>query len=529
MKRIEKRVLVLSLSVFMAISTLMGCGGTKETKETDPLKDTDEITVTMMTTEAGTQKFPTDGKLYDLIKEKFNIILEVQPIPASDYETKISTVLASGKMPDIIGGLDSDKMLKYGRTGMFVDLTEYKKLAPDYFDIMYGDDRIDETKKIEMDGKLFGFQKCEYNRIPIASIIAIRKDLLEEQGLKDPTSFEEYYDDLKKIKEIHPDMYGFGTRNGTNYMIGSFAYSLGSGGFPLFQNSRGMYYEPENDAFSYGPTSDKFKKVIEFLNKAYKEGILDPDYATMTKDELFEKLSSGKIMSVYDNNSFVGRVYNPALKEIDAKAKFDIIKPMKNDDGEIRSYRYEKDWPNNISVISSKTEHPERIIELLNWMYTKEGMIATNFGEERKDYTIEDSKIITNQSLIDEAEGASDIAAAVRGNLGLGLQGLAQYVDESLDAQITDPIMLEQGDKITKWTEEGLIDYYPQWPAFNEEEMSKITELESNINNVFNQEIDAFIIGKTPMEEWEDFVDSLKNQGTQQLEKIFNEAYQRAK
>lgn len=55
-----------------------------------------------MTTEAGTQKFPTEGYVYDVIKEKFNINLEVQPIPASDYDTKISTVLASGQMPDII-------------------------------------------------------------------------------------------------------------------------------------------------------------------------------------------------------------------------------------------------------------------------------------------------------------------------------------------------------------------------------------------------------------------------------------------
>lgn len=118
-----------------------------------------------MTTEAGTQKFPTEGYVYDVIKEKFNINLEVQPIPASDYDTKISTVLASGQMPDIIGGLQSEKLLKYAPTGMFLNLTEYKDYAPDYFDLMYGEDRAAETKKVESDGSLFGFQKCEYNRI----------------------------------------------------------------------------------------------------------------------------------------------------------------------------------------------------------------------------------------------------------------------------------------------------------------------------------------------------------------------------
>ncbi len=61
-------------------------------------------------------------------------------------------------------------------------------------------------------------------------MVAIRTDLLEEIGVEEPTTFEEYYDDLLKIKEKHPDMYGFGTRNGTNYLVGSFAYALGTGG-----------------------------------------------------------------------------------------------------------------------------------------------------------------------------------------------------------------------------------------------------------------------------------------------------------
>lgn len=523
-----KKAAALSMAVMMAAGSLVIPGTTA--KAASEVDHSEEITITMMTTEAGTQKFPTEGYVYDVIKEKFNINLEVQPIPASDYDTKISTVLASGQMPDIIGGLQSEKLLKYAPTGMFLNLTEYKDYAPDYFDLMYGEDRAAETKKVESDGSLFGFQKCEYNRIAVAQMVAIRTDLLEEIGVEEPTTFKEYYDDLLKIKEKHPDMYGFGTRNGTNYLVGSFAYALGTGGFPTFATTRGMYYEPESDSYVYGPTSEKFTRVVEFLQNAYKDGLLDPDYATMTKDDLFEKASSGKLMSVYDNNSFVGRVYNPALQEIDANAKFDILKPMANEDGNTRSYRYEKDWPNNNSVISVRTKYPERVVELLNWMYTEEGRMITNFGEEGVNYTVdEDGTIVTSQDMIDASAGASDVAAAVRGELGLGLQGLAQYVDESLDAQITDPIMVQNAEEIAEWTDEGLIDYYPLWPSFTEEETSRITELESNINNVFNQEIDGFITGKSTMDDWAGFVETLKSQGTEELEQIFNDAYARTK
>ena len=235
-------------------------------------------------------------------------------------------------------------------------------------------------------------------------------------------------------------------------------------------------------------------------------------------------------MSVYDNNSFVGRVYNPALKEIDENARFDILEPMADEDGNVRSYRYEKDWPNNISVISSRTKYPERIVEMLNWMYTEEGRMITNFGEEGTDHTVDaDGTIVTSQDLVDSCAGASDVAAAVRGELGLGLQGLAQYVDESLDAQITDPIMVENGEQINAWTEEGLITFCPAWPPFTPEETSRIAELESNINNVFDREIDGFITGKSSMDDWASLVESLKSQGTEELEQIFNDAYARTK
>ena len=65
--------------------------------------------------------------------------------------------------------------------------------------------------------------------------------------------------------------------------------------------------------------------------------------------------------------------------------------------------------------------------------------------------------------------------------------------------------------------------------SFTEEETSRITELESNINNVFNQEIDGFITGKSTMDDWAGFVETLKSQGTEELEQIFNDAYARTK
>lgn len=64
------------MAVMMAAGSLVIPGTTA--KAASEVDHSEEITITMMTTEAGTQKFPTEGYVYDVIKEKFNINLEVR-------------------------------------------------------------------------------------------------------------------------------------------------------------------------------------------------------------------------------------------------------------------------------------------------------------------------------------------------------------------------------------------------------------------------------------------------------------------
>lgn len=541
----KKKMLVLCMATCMVVSSILsGCGSASdntgstgsapsvvegENGNVSDVAEREDITITMMMAESSTQEMPDTTAVVEAVKEKFNINLELMIIPGSDYTTKKSTTLASNSMPDIVSGMTVDEVKQYGASGMFLSLDDYKDYAPDYYALIESDDRAIETNKIKVNDTLYCFQKLEKYRVALSSILAIRMDLLEELNIETPTTFDEYYQALLEIKKAYPDMYGFSSRNGTNYLLGQFAYAMGTGGFPLFNTTRGMYLEPGSDSYIYGPSDEKFVKVVEFMRQAYADGILDPDYATMDKDTMFEKLSSGKLMSVYDNNFFVGRTYNPALSQVDENAYFDVLEPLADEDGNVRSYRYNKDWTDNVAVISSQTKYPERIVEMMNWLYTDEGVMISNFGVEGVDYDIVDGEPVIKQSLLDECEGASDIFSAVSGKLGAGLQGLGFYIDESLYKQTSDAIFLEQSEKITTWTEEGKITYLPGWPPFTEEEQEKVTEIEQKLTNVFNQEIDSFITGKKSMDEWNNLVETLKSQGSEELESIFNAAYERIK
>lgn len=536
-----KRLVVLLLVGCMALSTMLsGCGKTADSEENtdksseEATKESDaegleEITITMMMAEPSTQEMPDTFPTLEAIKKKFNINVDLQIIPGADYPTKVATTLASNSMPDVMCGLTTAEVNQYARTGILLNLEEYKDYAPDYYGLIEAEDRAIEANKIRVDGNMYCFYTLEKYRIALGNFIGIRMDLLEEQGIAIPTTYEEYYDALLQLKEAYPDMYGFSSRAGTNYLIGAFAYSLGTGGFPSWDTERGMYYEPDTDSYVYGPTDEKFTRVVNFLRQAYADGILDPDYAVMDKDTMFEKLSSGQMMTVKDNNSFIARTYNPSLAQIDENAYFDILDPLVNEDGVARDFRPVKDWWDNVAVVSSQTKYPERVIEMLNWLYTEEGSLISNFGVEGEQYDMVDGKPVYKQELIDQYANADDVASAVLGSFGGGLLGFGLYVDESIYTQVSDPIYLENAERIDAWTEEGTVTYLGGWPPFTEEEQERVVEIEQKLSNVFNQEIDGFITGKTSMDEWPAFVEQLESQGTAELEEIFNAAYARIK
>jgi putative aldouronate transport system substrate-binding protein len=153
--------------------------------------------------------------------------------------------------------------------------------------------------------------------------------------------------------------------------------------------------------------------------------------------------------------------------------------------------------------------------------------MITNFGVEGVDYDMIDGFPTIKQEIVDRNINASDVFMAIQGEIGVGLHGMGQYIDESTYKQVSDPLFVDMGKRIQEWTDEGTTVFLPNWPSFTADETEEITDLELRIGNVFNQEIDAYITGKKSMDQWSELVDALKAQGTERLEEIFNQAYDR--
>ena len=63
---------------------------------------------------------------------------------------------------------------------------------------------------------------------------------------------------------------------------------------------------------------------------------------------------------------------------------------------------------------------------------------------------------------------------------------------------------------------------------FTDEEKSTITSVyEGEIKTYLDESLDAFITGKKPLSEFEDFVAQMKKMGIEDILKIYNDAFQR--
>jgi len=452
-----------------------------------------------------------------------NVQLQLEAVPTSSYEERKSALIATNNIPDLLT-VDLNDIQMFARTGIFLNISDYLDQAPNFKKAIEG---REDYKKMLVDGKLYAFPTLEYYRVAVAPQPLMRVDLLEELKLEEPRTFDELFDVLLAFKEAYPESIPFvGSRRGTTYMLGQLAYPMGAGGFEGFSET-GMYFEPRENKYVFGPTSENYKDVVAYLNKLYSHGLLDPDYAVNTQEMAVEKLSSGRSLFTYDNNTHAVRLFNPAIAEINPKAKFDIICPLQNQYGETRSLRYEQDWLGTSTAISSQVKDPEAVVRFMDWLYSEEGMLATNFGIEGETYEMRDGQPYILQKILDDHKDQQDVFSATQSTLGVGYLTFAKYVHEGTLADISEDLLIEMSEYINRLTEEGTIRFMGIDPPFTEEESETLRKLEVQVTTIFEQNVDRFIMGTRQMSEWDAFRQQMMDAGVDKIEKIYNDALSR--
>lgn len=261
------------------------------------------------------------------------------------------------------------------------------------------------------------------------------------------------------------------------------------------------------------------------MNKWYKEGLLDKDFAATDTNGLSYKVTSDLV------GSYVGYTGSQMGNYIAAKKGTDFklvaapwVKKDKSSpaycgfDGMIQTVNI-----NNGMGISTQNKHVDESIKMIDWLYG-DGAIAVNYGIEGTTYNIENGEYVYTDLVLNNQEGKDPVAALAPYALPNWCIGGTVLFDNAYDkiARAYD----EQRHAAKIWTEGDTSLCLPSL-AFTEEESNDISSVRNDINTYVMEYMVKVIIGTESVDTFDNYVQTVNGMGVDKMVNAYKAAYDR--
>jgi len=363
-----------ALMIFSLVSGMAFAAGTQEAA------DSDEMKPVRILSEITGGKDPDEHDLWQAEALKLSgMPIDMTVVSGSDYNTKLTTTLASGEDYDIVYMLSSN-FEKLFRMDLFEPMTAMIESSEVFSDPAAFDQR--EWNRIRRDdGEIYGiFSKYEGGRLPL-----VRWDWMENLGLEEPETLDEYHELLRQFTFGDPDGDGVDNTYGLTmkniYDIQPFMSGFGvAGGYAggYAKDSSGNWYLPW--------ASDEAAEAYNWLAMLFAEGLIDPNFPTNGSSNCREMILSGRAgMMVYWDN-WTG-LFNDKARAADPDTDFEIrgLTPAKDSDGSAMLTAGQ----DGLWVMLKRSTNKEAAFRFLEFMNTFDGQILQTLGIEGHDYTRE--------------------------------------------------------------------------------------------------------------------------------------------
>lgn len=425
-----------------------------------------------------------DWAVWKWVKEKTNITImqETQTGPES-----MALAIASGDMPDLFSVFPPDAQ-KYGPQGAFLDLSKHMDKMPNLKAFLAS--RPDVAQRMTSPGGEIYHVLNDGAGAGNQMVWFYRDDIFKKHSLQEPKTWDELYETAKKLKQLYPDSYPFVFRHGVN-TLKSFGPSFGL--YPAF------FEDKATGKIKHGVTDPGFKKMIEYLNKFQKEGLIPPDWLSMDYKAWTQFIATNKS---YITIQFIGQIeiMNTQLQN-GAHLKF-MAPPLGYGS---KAYIPKADLEEFGFAVSSKTKNLDAALRYLDFIYSKAGKDILSWGKEGETYTIENGK----RKFLPMFKEPNDLRKEM-GILTTGAYGLADF-----DASLS----LSNENERYSFTEAAKY-HFPvinALPPLTSEEKSAVAVIEDQVTKYYETSLAKFIMGETPMSQWDAFLGELNKLGSQKL------------
>ncbi|WP_018751145.1 extracellular solute-binding protein [Paenibacillus sanguinis] len=477
------------LSVVMCTLWLAGCGGNGDGSSSSKIGNASSGPASNIQLEVAQiswgASLPQNDFLKAKLDEELNMDLKQTLVgDMADYESQINVRAASNNLPDLFMVSTKAHLQKLADSGMLLDLQPYVEKMPDYM-ALAGENVL---KKGIVGGKQYALPKSGESR---NHTYWIRKDWLDNLGLPMPKTVDELLQTAVAFTNHDPDGNSKADTFGiTGSGLQAFEMIFGANGMTSGTGMTQFYLENNKvvNPFYEPEMVDALTQIKAFVDA----GVVDPEVinnkGTMAKDKAFQ----GKVgiinidwaQMIKDDQVAVWKTANPDAEWIQL--------------GAIEGPRGEK-YANPINIgaasglwavpkrLENEPEKLNKVLELFNYVSTKEGNLMVLYGLEGEHFTLADDQVTITEKGTQEAGFTWLYQFSGREEtdyLKTKFSNISEYID--FEAELP---RIENLD--------GFVEYPP---GYNNADAARYIE----------EELIKFIYGKRDLSEYNEFLSTLE-------------------
>ncbi|MDO5022367.1 MAG: extracellular solute-binding protein, partial [Eubacteriales bacterium] len=363
------------------------------------------IELSMYYSDNATLPFRADWPVLLAIQEKYNVKLNVDPIPIADYQTKTGLALSTGQnAPDVMVSISSSGAnASLALNGAVTPISDYADWTPEFNARVKEFGMEDEVASLALsDGKRY-YMPALFDKPFYDGGLILREDFLKAKGLEAPKTYDDLYDILKAYKEEYPDSYPLTSivawRVLARMTMPSFGMSVG---LNAATGTGTLSWDYEKKEYFAGAISEEYKNYIKFFHKLYAEGLLDPEL-TQDATSTSQKLATGKAMATYGYYDQIGGWEQGSDIE---GMKLQMYPPLKGTKGAFHQPKNRTGTGIMFPIGTSKRADFEQVVRKIDEIFfSKEAAQMWCIGLEGDSYTMDGDKIVYNDTILAAKEG----------------------------------------------------------------------------------------------------------------------------
>lgn len=471
--------------------------------------------------------YANDYNEYEVIKyqsELTNIYFEWEYVSATDWATQSNLKLAAGDIPDMIyAALDTTQLQTYGvEGGMFLNFYDYiDEYMPNLKQALADDPGMGQYATM-LDGGMYALPRIVWT-YTMGTPWVYRGDWLNEyNGGVVPTTVDEFYDALVKVKEAKADVEGF-------YPIIATPASVENWLFPAFGDAWQVGYADNGDGkVVNNHVSDQWRRFLEYANKLYTEGLLNPEMYTMDTATIKAQIKDGKAFVMGNSQTaLTAEYYASGTNETQG------LDPLVSQWTDTKKTLQFNAYGYGGRTINADCENPEYLMRFLDMFFQARGTeeanvcgISTWLGTQGEHWDISEDGKYYYRILPEDTFGLIEEDYKNK------------YIIDSTYCGLVVLDLIPMNNPTQEfWANANITNYYPFMQPnlmhasfkYTDDESSELVGMEGDLNTYISTATAQFITGVTELNDatWQNYVDTVNGMGLERILELKQIGYDR--